>query len=160
MRTPSIKRTLSRVPKSTSFIVWQNPSDKSVCFDWFFLGRDFAVRTVSIETVQAVVLEQSRQIRNLQPKTAKKYVNIVILHSETTRKSKKIEILLRFQRMDEEDEHSPRYLEIFDAETETGIAESQEAKDDFINQQKSVNINKKTATDMKCLFSAALKLMV
>ena len=62
--------------------------------------------------------------------------------------------------MDEEDEYSPRYLETFDAETETGIAESQEAKDDFINQQKSVNINKKTATDMKCLFSATLKLMV
>ena len=61
-------------------------------------------------------------------------------------KAKKIEILLRFQRMDEEEKHSPSYLEIFDAETETGIAESQEAKDDFINQQKSVNINKKTAT--------------
>ena len=48
--------------------------------------------------------------------------------------------------MDEEEKHSPSYLETFDAETETGIAESQEAKDDFINQQKSVNINKKTAT--------------
>ena len=23
-------------------------------FDWFFLGRDFAVRTISVETVQAV----------------------------------------------------------------------------------------------------------
>ena len=56
--------------------------------------------------------------------------------------------------MDEEDEHSPSEfyypedLETFDAETETGITESQEAIDDFINQQKSANTNKKTATDM------------
>ena len=34
---------------------------------------------------------------------------------------------------------------------ETGITESQEATDDFINQQKSANINKKTATDMNTL---------
>ena len=25
---------------------------KSLCSDWFFLGQDFAVRTVSMETVQ------------------------------------------------------------------------------------------------------------
>ena len=56
--------------------------------------------------------------------------------------------------MGEEDEHSPSEfyypedLETFDAETETGITESREAIDDFINQQKSANTNKKTATDM------------
>ena len=27
---------------------------KSLCSDWFFLGQDFAVRTVSMETVQYV----------------------------------------------------------------------------------------------------------
>ena len=27
---------------------------KSLCSDWFFLGQDFAVRTVSMETVQPV----------------------------------------------------------------------------------------------------------
>ena len=59
--------------------------------------------------------------------------------------------------MDEEDEHSPSEfyypedLETFDVETETGITESQEAIDDFINQQKSANANKKTATDMNTL---------
>ena len=59
--------------------------------------------------------------------------------------------------MDEEDEHSPSEfyypedLETFDVETETGITESQEAIDDFINQQKSANTNKKTATDMNSL---------
>ena len=75
-------------------------------------------------------------------------------------KAEKIEILLRFQRMDEEDEHSPSYLETFDTETDTDIGESQETKDDFINQQKSVNTSKKTATDKNSLFSATLKLMV
>ena len=59
--------------------------------------------------------------------------------------------------MDKEDQHSPSEffypedLETFDAETETGITESQEAIDDFINQQKSANTNKKTATDMNTL---------
>ena len=27
---------------------------KSLCSDWFFLGQDFAVRTISMETVQPV----------------------------------------------------------------------------------------------------------
>ena len=27
---------------------------KSLCSDWFFFGQDFAVRTVSMETVQSV----------------------------------------------------------------------------------------------------------
>ena len=59
--------------------------------------------------------------------------------------------------MDEENEHSssefyyPEDLETFDVETETGITESQEAIDDFINQQKSANKNKKTATDTNTL---------
>ena len=52
--------------------------------------------------------------------------------------------------MDEENEqfYYPEDLETFDPETETGITESREAIDDFINQQKSANTNKKTATDM------------
>ena len=59
--------------------------------------------------------------------------------------------------MDKEDEHSPsefyypKDLETFDVQTETGITESQEAIDDFINQQKSANTNKKTSTDMNTL---------
>ena len=32
-------------------IIWQGKSERS---DWFFLGRDFTIRTVSKETVQAV----------------------------------------------------------------------------------------------------------
>ena len=55
------------------------------------------------------------------------------------------------------DEHSlsefyyPEDLETFDVETETGITESQEAIDNFINQQQSPNTNKKTATEMNTL---------
>ena len=39
----------------------------------------------------------------------------------------------------ERGQYYPEHLETFDAETETGIVESQETKDDFINQQKSAN---------------------
>ena len=59
---------------------------KSVRSDWFFLGWDFAVRKWKRSKPCIFVLEQSRQIQNLQPKQPKN-VNIVILHSETTRKS-------------------------------------------------------------------------
>ena len=62
---------------------------KSLCSDWFFLGQDFAVRTVSMETVQSVYfcLERSWQIQNLHPKQQKKSVNNVILHIEIIRRS-------------------------------------------------------------------------
>jgi len=51
--------------------------------------------------------------------------------------------------MDEEDEYSPsEFYCPWDLETsimtETGIGESQEARDDFINKRKSANTNKKT----------------
>ena len=35
-----------------SLIIWQGKSERS---DWFFLGRDFAIRTVSVETVISCV---------------------------------------------------------------------------------------------------------
>ena len=60
--------------------------------------------------------------------------------------------------MDEEDKHYPSEyyypedLETFDTETVTGFTESQEAIKDFINQQKSANTNKKTASDINTLF--------
>ena len=44
-------------------IIWQGKSERS---DWFFLGRDFAIRTVSFETVISCVffVFESRQIQN------------------------------------------------------------------------------------------------
>ena len=63
---------------------------KSLCSDWFFLGRDFAVWTVSMETVQPVYFCFGTKPANSKfaTKTAKKKtVNIVMLHSDTTRRS-------------------------------------------------------------------------
>ena len=47
---------------------------KSLCSDWFFLGQDFAVRTVSMETVQSVYFCFGAKPANLKfaTKTAKK----------------------------------------------------------------------------------------
>ena len=44
-------------------IIWQSKSERS---DWFFLGRDFAIRTVSVEMVISCVffVFESRQIQN------------------------------------------------------------------------------------------------
>ena len=88
---------------------------KSVRSDWFFLGRDFAVRTVSMETVQAVYFCFGAKPANSKfaTKTAKKNVNIVIFHSETARKSlKDCRIFTEISKMEEEDEHSPSEVSI------------------------------------------------
>ena len=89
---------------------------KSVCSDWFFLGRDFAVRTVSMKTVQGskpciFVLEQSRQIQNLQPKQRKK---CEYCHSSSRNHQKKLKTLkfTEILKMDEEDEYSPSEVSI------------------------------------------------
>ena len=60
---------------------------KSLCSDWFFLGQDFAVRTVSMETVQPVYFCFGAKPANskLAAKTTKrKRVNTLILRGETT----------------------------------------------------------------------------
>ena len=64
---------------------------KSLCSDWFFLCQDFAVRTVSMETVQSVYFCFGAKPANstFATKTAKKNVKIVILHIETTSRSQK-----------------------------------------------------------------------
>ena len=89
----------------------------------------------------------------------KKQTNCEYCHSSQRNYQKKLK-RLNFSgnfKDHEDDKHSPSEfyypedLETFDAETETGITESQEATDDFINQQKSANTNKKTATDMNTL---------
>ncbi len=54
---------------------------KSERSDWFFLGRDCAIRTVSMKTVQLVYIFESRQIQNLhlnlrEPTTKTKKMNI------------------------------------------------------------------------------------
>jgi len=48
-----------------ALIIWHCKSDHS---DWFFLGRDFAIRTVSVKTVISCVFFafESLQIQNPQ----------------------------------------------------------------------------------------------
>ena len=47
---------------------------KSLCSDWFFLGQDFAVRTVSKETIQSVYFCFGAKLANSKfaTKTAEK----------------------------------------------------------------------------------------
>ena len=81
-----IQTDLARLIRANYYIA--NPVlGKSLCSDWFFLGQDFAVRTVSMETVQPVYFSFGAKPANSNfgTKTAKKIVNIVIRHSETTR---------------------------------------------------------------------------
>ena len=80
---------------------------KSLGPDWFFLGQDFAVRTVSVETVQSVYFCFGATLSNSKfaTKTAKESVNTVILHVETTKRSWKDWIFSEISKMDEEDEH-------------------------------------------------------
>ena len=51
------------LPELTRIIIWQGKSERS---DWFFLGWDFAIRTVSVETVISCVffVFESRKIQN------------------------------------------------------------------------------------------------
>ena len=78
-----------------------NPAlGKSLCSDWFFLGQDFTVRTVSVKTSDPCifVLERSRQIQNLQPKQRKKKLWILSFFTgKLPEEAKKIEIFPKFQ---------------------------------------------------------------
>ena len=130
---------------------------KSVRSDWFLLGRDFARRTVSMETVQDVYF-----CFGVKPATSKFAITTAKkkcghCHSSSRNYQKKLKRLKfywvfrdgwRRRTFSERVQCYREHLETFDSETETGITESQEAIDDFINQQKSANTNKKKATDM------------
>ena len=56
---------------------------KSLCSDWFFLGQDFAVRTVSMEKVQPVYFCFGAKPTNSKfaTKSAKKKNNCEYCHS-------------------------------------------------------------------------------
>ena len=76
---------------------------KSLCSDWFFLGQDVAVRTVSMETVQSVYFCFGRKPANLQPKQRKKSVNIVSFF--TLKLPEEAKNFSEISKMDEEDQH-------------------------------------------------------
>ena len=56
---------------------------KSLCSDWFFLGQDFAVR----QPVYVCLGAKPANSKFANKTTKKNPVNIVILYSETTRRS-------------------------------------------------------------------------
>ena len=70
---------------------------KSLCSDWFFLGQDFAVRTVSMETVQPVYFCFGAKPANSKfaTKTAKK--NCEYCHSSQWNYQKKLKRLKFFR---------------------------------------------------------------
>ena len=55
--------TYRLAPKLLLIIIWQGKSERS---DWFFLGQDFAIQTVSVEMVISCVffVFESLQIQN------------------------------------------------------------------------------------------------
>ena len=73
---------------------------KSLCSDWFFLGQDFAVLTVSMETVQSVYFCFGAKPANstFATKTAKKSVKLSFFTLKRPAEVKKIEIFPKFQR--------------------------------------------------------------
>ena len=60
---------------------------KSVRSDWFLLGRDFAVRTVSITSRVFLFWSKASTFKICNQNSEKKIVDIFFLHRETTRKS-------------------------------------------------------------------------
>ena len=74
---------------------------KSLCSDWFFLGQDFAVRTVSMETVQSEYFCFGAKPANSKfaTKIAKKRLWIMSFFTlKLSEEAKKIEIFPKFQR--------------------------------------------------------------
>mgnify|MGYP007094271301 CR=1 FL=1 len=74
---------------------------KSLCSDWFSLGQDFAVRTVSIETVESVYFCFGARPANSKfaTKTAKKKVwKLSFFTLKLPAEAKKIEIFPKFPR--------------------------------------------------------------
>ena len=74
---------------------------KSLCSDWFFLGQDFAVRTISMETVQSAYFcfGVNPAKSKFATKTGKKKVRILSFFTlKLPEEAEKIEIFPKFQR--------------------------------------------------------------
>ena len=133
---------------------------KSVRSYWFLLGRDSTVRIISMETVQDVYFCFGAKPANSKFATTTAKKKCGHCHSSSRDYQKKLKRLKFYwdfkdgwkrRTFAERVQYYREHLETFDSETETGITESQEAIDDFINQQKSANTNKKKTTVMNTL---------
>ena len=133
---------------------------KSVRSDWLFLGRDFAVRTISMETVQAVHFCLGAKPANSKfaTKTAKKMWILSFFKAKLPEKAKKDWIFTEISKMDEKDEHSPSevsvILNIFWCRSWNRHRRKPGDQRRFYQpteKGKLLNTNKKTATDMNTL---------
>ena len=72
---------------------------KSLCSDWFFLGQDFAVRTVSTEMVQSVYFCFGAKPADwtFATKTAKKCENCHSSHWKYQQKLKRLKVFQNFK---------------------------------------------------------------
>ena len=73
---------------------------KSLCSDWFYLGQDFALRTVSMETVQSVaslLWSKTSKFKICNENSEKKSVKIVILHIDYQQKLKRLKFFRNFK---------------------------------------------------------------
>ena len=122
--------------------------------DWLFLGRDFAIRTISMETVISSVFFCFRKPSNsnFATKTTKrKRVNALIF----AKKLPKRLIFYRAYNKREKDEYSrsefyyPEDLEL--QRLDQASAKFGRPQDNFIKNQRSANTNKRMATDLNTL---------
>ena len=106
---------------------------KSVHFDWFLLCRDFAVRTVSMDTVEAVYFyfEAKPASSKFATKTAKKmWILLFFISKLPELKLKRFKFYRDFKdgwrrrTFSEQVQYYPEGMETFDAETATGITKA------------------------------------
>ena len=113
--------------------------------DWFFLGRDFAIRTISMETVISSVFFCSRKPANFATKTTKrKRVSALIFAKKLP---KRLDFYRAYTKHEKDEFYYPEDLETSNVKTKSGIGESREAMDDCRKKQKSP----KMATDVNTL---------
>ena len=95
-------RVLYVKPSNKIYLLYGKPSRRqTLCSAWFFLGQDFAVRTISMEPVQSVYFCFGAKMANSKfaTKTAKKKVWILSFFTlKLPEEAEKIEIFPKFQR--------------------------------------------------------------
>ena len=121
--------------------------------DWFFLGWDFAIRTIPMEMVISSIFFLFSKAGKFklcnQNYEKKEHVNALIFAKK---------LFYRAYNKNEEDKYLrsefyyPEDLETSNAKTESGIGESREAIDDFIKKKKvQTQIRRWLAADLNTL---------
>ena len=124
--------------------------------DWFFLGRDFAIRTISMETVIGSVFflfSKAGKLKLCNQTTKRKRVNAVIFAKKLPKRLIFLQSLqLISARKANIHEANFIILKIWNSnvKTQSGIGEIREATRQFYKDPKSANTNK-MATDLNTL---------